>query len=287
MLKKNLDNKKLLLVTSPFILVLIVTLTLVIYFWGSPAKIFLDLFKDTPISSVETPATPLGPAVTSLNYSESSDLPKTAKKGTLKVLITDPKPTSSPSPKNKKEKTSTELDSLIINISHAEVHLAQLAGVEDLEDTEVKSETTPSPSPSPKEDESKEEGEKVDKWETLNLSDTSFDLIDLKNRGGATEELGITSLAAGHYTQIRLFISMATGVTQDGKTVNLEISGQRNMVKIVREFKIEEGGTTTITVDFDAVASTVYSGGRYRLRPIVGKIIIEKPDGTKEEDTDV
>lgn len=97
----------------------------------------------------------------------------------------------------------------------------------------------------------------------------TFDLITIK---GVKEFLGTAELRAGKYTQVRLQVDKAL-VTIDGKEYDLTVPSDK--LKLVREFEIAEGKTTTLTLDFDAKDSIYDAGkGDYKLKPTI-KIIQE------------
>lgn len=108
----------------------------------------------------------------------------------------------------------------------------------------------------------------VASWFTIVNGSKSFDLIQLQ---GVKDFLGTKELGAGKYTQIRLTI-------EDAK---LEINGEEQPIKIpsgriklVRNFNIVDGETTTLTLDFDAKKSVHKAGSRYIMKPTI-KVIQE------------
>lgn len=114
----------------------------------------------------------------------------------------------------------------------------------------------------------------IDRWETLRLNaNTTIDLMDLRNKGGAPSSLGITYLAAGRYTEIRLFIIKATGVTKDGASIDIEIPGKTGIIKLAKSFNVSTTGTFKLVAYFDAPSMVIKSGDTYQLRPAVAKVI--------------
>jgi len=106
-------------------------------------------------------------------------------------------------------------------------------------------------------------------WTTVVAEPQVFDLITLVN---VSTVLGEQDLGIGDYTQIRLSIDSAV-VTIDGKDYPLEVPSDK--LKLTKGFSIEEGKTTTLTLDFDAKESIKDSGsGDYKLTPVI-KIIQE------------
>ena len=102
-------------------------------------------------------------------------------------------------------------------------------------------------------------------WISLNITDSSFDLIALRE-GGLEQLLAEGNVTAGHYTQIRLTIEKVE-VTLNGETKNATVpSGE---LKFVRPFDVVEGQTIILTLDFDADQSvTVTGNGEVLVRPV-------------------
>jgi hypothetical protein len=131
------------------------------------------------------------------------------------------------------------------------------------------------------------EGDGVGVWETVATPDRTYDLLVLVN--GVRETLGVETLAAGHYTQMRLIIGRTPddgrnlfGQTHpyanyivdrdDAEIHELKIpSGTNSGLKIVNGFDINANQTTELILDFDAMRSVVMAGasGQYLLKPTV------------------
>ncbi len=115
----------------------------------------------------------------------------------------------------------------------------------------------------------------LDKWETLNIGGTqTVDLVALAKNSNLSL-LGVTSLAAGQYTEIRLYVSAGSATLPDGTKVTLTLLGKDNIVKIVEPFTITAGKTNVLTVDFAAQRSVIKAGSRYLLRPVVAQLITQ------------
>ena len=115
---------------------------------------------------------------------------------------------------------------------------------------------------------------------------------DLKQLVDAQDVLGVGTLVAGHYTQLRLMVSSAalyfTPVTPlpapcagdfalpaGGTTIDIP-SGE---VKLNREFDVAAAAATatTILLDFDGDKSVVAMGnGKYRLTPVIGVVSVQQ-----------
>ena len=109
----------------------------------------------------------------------------------------------------------------------------------------------------------------ADRWETLGVANpTNIDLF----KENAPSVLGLTELAAGRYTQVRLYVSKAVATLANGQKVQLSIHGKNGIVKVNKTFTIEEGKTTTITLDIDSKHSVIKTGNSYMLKPVVAKI---------------
>jgi len=120
---------------------------------------------------------------------------------------------------------------------------------------------------------------------------------DLKKLQTAQDILGVGTLAAGHYTQLRLVVSSATIYLQNassgpacapaisisassGTTFPVDIpSGE---IKLNREFDLTSGGGTMILLDFDGDRSVRLTGngngqggGRYMMTPVIGIVSVQ------------
>lgn len=115
----------------------------------------------------------------------------------------------------------------------------------------------------------KADGDSTSGWLTINDSLRYFDLLLLRN--GASAVLGDTSLAAGHYTQIRLIIGDGSYVVDGGIKHDLEIpSGSQTGIKLIHQFTIESGKVYELLLDFNVEKSIVITGtGQYQLKPTI------------------
>ncbi len=113
------------------------------------------------------------------------------------------------------------------------------------------------------------ENDTMGEWITIVNESQTFDLIELQN---VTDLFGTANLSAGWYTQIRLFVEQAL-VTIDGVQYDLEISPQH--VKLIKPWKILDGETLVLTLDFDVQKSVHETGnGKYIMNPTI-KVIQE------------
>ena len=106
---------------------------------------------------------------------------------------------------------------------------------------------------------------------------------DLKKLVTAQDILGVGSLPAGHYTQIRLTVTSASLHFENAAAgaacvdtlpvvagAMADVTIPSGVVKLNREFDVPEGGTATILVDFDGDKSVHETGnGRYQMSPVI------------------
>jgi len=114
-------------------------------------------------------------------------------------------------------------------------------------------------------------------WTDITLNPAKkINLLNLTN--GVLESLGQTTLAAGHYSQMRLVLDANTGtgmansvVPTGGVETSLSTpSAVQSGIKLVNGFDVAAGQTTSVVLDFDACKSVVTQGkGRYALKPVV------------------
>lgn len=117
-------------------------------------------------------------------------------------------------------------------------------------------------------------GEEVG-WETVISAETTFDLVAVT---GLEKVLGSNPVAAGDYTQVRLEI-VSVMLKMDNQDVSATVPSDR--LKVVGGFTVEEGGTTALTLDFDADKSVVITGqGRAQFKPVVKLLVTKRPKPT-------
>jgi len=131
-------------------------------------------------------------------------------------------------------------------------------------------------------------------WVTLPFDGTvTTRTCDLKRLETSEDVLGVGTLAAGHYTQLRLTVSsakiyftaktLASGpvcapvlvlspTTDPGMTLDV-LSGT---LKLNREFDVPGGGATKILLDFDGDKSVHQTGnGTYKMTPVIGVVSVQ------------
>jgi hypothetical protein len=123
-------------------------------------------------------------------------------------------------------------------------------------------------------------------WEVVASPEETYNLLDLAN--GVLEQLGISDLPAGHYTQMRLIIGDKpdkgfnfmgekhpyANYIIDSSDVYHELkipSGLQTGIKIVNGFDIKADEITELLLDFDASRSIVMAGasGQWLLKPTI------------------
>jgi hypothetical protein len=116
-------------------------------------------------------------------------------------------------------------------------------------------------------------------WVVLNNTTRTYDLLTLRN--GASEILGDATLAAGHYTQIRLKLADSCTIVVDGLTHPLEVSsGAQSGLKLNHQFEIAANTLYELTLDFDAMHSIHVTGNdRYKLSPVI-RVVANEVSGT-------
>jgi len=115
-------------------------------------------------------------------------------------------------------------------------------------------------------------------WSEITLNPArKINLLNLTN--GVLDDLGQTSLPAGHCTQLRLVLSANTGtiiansVVLSGTTTELPLvtpSAVQSGIKLINEFDVGAGQHVDLVLDFDALKSVVLRGnGTYALKPVI------------------
>jgi hypothetical protein len=114
-----------------------------------------------------------------------------------------------------------------------------------------------------------------DKWETLNLTQpVSMDLVQLVN--GGIVNFTLTKLAAGNYSEVRVYIQSATAILENGKTVTLNTEGTNGTIRVVRDFQVQVNKNTNIVMDIDSQQSVFYDGSQFLLKPFVSDLFQNK-----------
>lgn len=121
-------------------------------------------------------------------------------------------------------------------------------------------------------------------WQRLPFAEAAdARTCDLKRLEEVTDLLGVGQLEAGHYTQLRLEVSR-TRIYWDNESTGAacastiisplgtfsEATVPSGTIHLNRQFTIEPGATTTITLDFDGDKSIKQTGnGKYMMQPVI------------------
>lgn len=204
------------------------------------ASPFRDLNKGFTITQTNNSDGTMGPGDWMGNFSNTLT---PSQLGTITLLVTDPNQSGSPTGTDSTQGGVQKVTSLVFTITKAEVHLSQL--------------TT---------------NQQTDHWETLRMNTPlPVNLVELAK--GSFSLLGLTKLASGMYSEIRIYITNPQAVLQDGTKVTLDLPGRNNTVRITQPFMVSAGVNTNLTVDFDAQNSVLKAGDRYILKPVVSQMI--------------
>ena len=104
-------------------------------------------------------------------------------------------------------------------------------------------------------------------WQTLSIKNG---VIDLTNLSDVSELLASSNVSIGKYTQIRIVVTSATGMMQDGTSVNLSIpSGE---LKTTHPFNVTSGQKKNLTIDIDLEHSIVHNSQGWIFKPVLGAI---------------
>jgi len=112
---------------------------------------------------------------------------------------------------------------------------------------------------------------------------------DLKKLATSQDVLGTGTLAAGHYTQIRLVVTSAVLYFDNASAgpacaaaivapagLSAQIGVSSGDIKLNREFDVTASGATTILVDFDGNQSIHIEGnGTYMMSPVIAVVSVQ------------
>lgn len=105
------------------------------------------------------------------------------------------------------------------------------------------------------------------KWVSVDLATTTIDLTDLANNLTAT--LGLDSITAGKYSQLRILVESAQGVLTTGESVDVIVpSGE---LRTETPFELKPQGAVTLLVRLQVMQAA----GTYSLRPAFGGVTTE------------
>lgn len=114
-----------------------------------------------------------------------------------------------------------------------------------------------------------------DGWEVLVATPQSIDLLKEAANPSTNSTLGTSNLAAGKYTQIRLYLAdTGNTITVGGQTVPLTVPS--GALKLVGNATIEEGKSYKLEIKFDLDHSLVVNAQGYKLKPTVKYTLTEQ-----------
>ncbi len=106
-------------------------------------------------------------------------------------------------------------------------------------------------------------------WNVTSTTQT----VDLAKLTNVSQLLGSIRLNPGHYQQIRLSVVKVTGVLSNGTKVNLELPPDNATLKVVGQFTVSSGQTTSITVDIFLDRSIRDVNGTWMFLPVFGSTV--------------
>lgn len=139
------------------------------------------------------------------------------------------------------------------------------------------------------------------RWLTAFNGTRSVDLLRF-NETGAKAFLGAADVPVGRYTQIRVNVTEAYGIDENGTRSNITVSS--GTAKIVRPWTVSANGTTAqVTIDLNLDRSLHKQGGgsaqgqgqgqgqadgdrqtSWRLTPVIGKVLVDHVEDDPRED---
>lgn len=106
----------------------------------------------------------------------------------------------------------------------------------------------------------------------------TLDLLTLQD--GVTEAVGIARLPAGEYGNIWMVVTDAS-IVMRGFEYRLDLpSGEESGVKVSGAFRLNDGGATTVTLDFNAARSITSAPSGYMLAPVIHMVSVDHHDGS-------
>jgi hypothetical protein len=134
-------------------------------------------------------------------------------------------------------------------------------------------------------------------WFTVPFANAAtLRVCDLKKLQSAEDILGVATLEAGHYTQIRLTVKTAmlyfgqttptgacfetmpdmVGTAVDPKNPTANITIPSGELKLNREFDLAGGGAVKMLLDFDGDKSIHETGnGKYMMSPVISVVSVQ------------
>lgn len=107
------------------------------------------------------------------------------------------------------------------------------------------------------------------RWDTVVNETQTIDLKEFSEDASAF--LGGAEVLEGTYTQIRIHVSDAYGISSEDNETRVNITVPSKTLKIVRPWTVTGNNTTVLTIDFDLDQSLHEAGqsGKWILRPVM------------------
>ena len=113
-------------------------------------------------------------------------------------------------------------------------------------------------------------------WTTVNVSGATVDLLAL-NGSAFAKVIGVASLKAGHYEQVRLTVSHVAVVLVGGTNITAQIPAATS-ADVHGAFNVTSGATTTLSIDIDLATSLHLTGAGAALNatftPNLGSVVV-------------
>lgn len=150
--------------------------------------------------------------------------------------------------------TRSTLADLSITISKGEVHVADA----ESQNTHTSSPTAPQ------------------LWTAIPMSlPVQIDITKLAAQKNF-QQLPVSAIPSGHYVEMRLYISQAAALLNNGTVPSIVFNNHGNTIRIEKPFDILPGQTTTVTIDMNAQKSLIQEGPSYVLHPYIEQFLITK-----------
>ena len=143
--------------------------------------------------------------------------------------------------------------------------------------------------------------EEEGRWIVTVNETRSLDLLSF-NTSEAKAFLGEADVPTGQYTQIRVNVTEAWGILDDGNETRVNITVSSGTAKVNRPFEVTANGTTQVVIDVDLDRSLIRTGGQgqssgqgqgqspsgerttWRMTPVIGSVAIQHVDEDPKQD---
>ncbi|HEV8358995.1 MAG TPA: DUF4382 domain-containing protein, partial [Candidatus Thermoplasmatota archaeon] len=107
-------------------------------------------------------------------------------------------------------------------------------------------------------------------WITVVNASRTVDLLAL-HANQTAEALGFAQVAAGRYTQVRVYVDRVEAMPKNGTTA-VEITVPSGVLRTAKSFEVRAGGNTTLTLEIDLDRSISCNANRCLFQPVLGKV---------------